>query len=427
MSSSLLVVGALAQSAEMQQVLQQHNVFRCMHGLPALTWDSAIATSAQAWADGGNYAHSPSDQRVINDEQCGENLAWGFPSLSGHVASKDWYAEIQYTSPYGTADSMSDSTPSGKAIGHYTQQVWAGTSRLGCGKGKATVSSNEGDFWVCQYGKAGNYQDQFQQNVPAPIKGPQECGGSTSDVPSNFPSSLHSRPASGSGGSGGAGGSGTVAPPGGYTGGLGKGAGQQFDSRIISGTVSLSDVDGAAFCKSEVALEAVEKGIANVAKVPADYVRAWCGQATSRRLQSGNQAVLRYTIQIPTGTDPNASAASIENQRQALEDSINDQLRQSGAPHRVVVSFAVARVSGSASSSESMPGQGGAVSSANMAAAQNSFSGLFQLPALALPEAPHAAVVGLLAVVLLVAGGVLTARRQRQWRSAAEPVQNAME
>lgn len=57
----------------------------------------------------------------VGGVECGENLAWGSPTYPGPTATRDWYKEIDFTSPYGTADSMSDSTPAGKDIGHYTQ------------------------------------------------------------------------------------------------------------------------------------------------------------------------------------------------------------------------------------------------------------------------------------------------------------------
>merc|ERR1712232_443691 len=131
---------------------------------------------------------------------------------------------------------------------------------------------NTGDFWVCQYCKAGNYAGQFQQNVPAPIKGPQQCGGSASDVPSNFPSSLLHSPA-GPAPTPPHHSSGTVAPPssnGGLgvgmgigvgmtdTGNFGLGPAQQASKHIVSGGFTVSGVATEAFCKSEPALDAVE-------------------------------------------------------------------------------------------------------------------------------------------------------------------------
>jgi len=181
--------GVYAITSDMQGALDKHNVYRCMHGVPLLTWDDAIATNAQAWATNGVYGHSASSARVVGGEQLGENLAWGYPELSGIGATQMWYKEIEFTSgPYGTADSMTDATPSNEFIGHYTQVVWSTSTKLGCGKGTATVGGNSGVYWVCQYGPAGNYQGEFSQNVLAPSVGLSACGGVAADLPSNFPS-----------------------------------------------------------------------------------------------------------------------------------------------------------------------------------------------------------------------------------------------
>jgi len=149
----------------MQEVLDIHNMYRCMHGVPLMKWDFAIAAQAQAWADKGQFAHSQSDS--------GENLAWGSPQRSGLNAVQAWYNEIQYTRG-GLVSSPNDKTVPGKAIGHYTQVVWESSVKLGCAKG--TLKGQGGDFWVCQYGPAGNMWGAYEDNVLAPVKTAEECG-----------------------------------------------------------------------------------------------------------------------------------------------------------------------------------------------------------------------------------------------------------
>jgi len=164
--------------AAMQEVLDMHNLYRCMHNVPPMTWDSAIAANAQAWAEAGHYGHSPDSARTLpNIGQLGENLAWGYPSRSGTDSVEGWYAEESYTdgTPVDCDDKNADAGD--EAICHYTQVVWKSSTKLGCGKGKATVSTYEdGDFWVCQYGPAGNYEGQFTANVLAPAKTAAQCG-----------------------------------------------------------------------------------------------------------------------------------------------------------------------------------------------------------------------------------------------------------
>jgi len=176
--------------AVMQEVLDQHNLYRCMHDVPLFEWDTDIEARAQSWADNGVYAHSTSDFREQEGEYCGENIAWGYPSRSGFDSTQAWYNEILDTEGgLGLTDTMN--APGGEALGHYTQIVWQGSTRLGCGVGRATATTQnlEGDFWVCQYCKGGNYQGQFTDNVFSPTKTEAECaaGSSPSPSPSSSP------------------------------------------------------------------------------------------------------------------------------------------------------------------------------------------------------------------------------------------------
>ncbi len=159
---------------DMKNTLLLHNVYRCMHGVPLLEWDDAVAANAQKWADNGQYKHSSSQDRVVDGVQLGENLAWGYPTRSGISSTKAWYDEISLTEGgKGLVTTFS------AAIGHYTQVVWKATTRLGCAVGKAVVSTKqgpkEGDYIVCQYGSAGNYQGQFSANVLAPTESLATC------------------------------------------------------------------------------------------------------------------------------------------------------------------------------------------------------------------------------------------------------------
>jgi hypothetical protein len=160
---------AAVTPAEKQDILDCQNAFRCMHGVPDFTWDDRIAANAQAWADKGQYGHSPGTYRNLNGESLGENLAWGYPTRTACSSAQGWYSEIDKTSPRGIVNQF------GMDTGHYTQLVWAGSVRVGCGKGRADVSGKSGDFWVCEYGPAGNMQGGFPANVLAPSKTAAEC------------------------------------------------------------------------------------------------------------------------------------------------------------------------------------------------------------------------------------------------------------
>jgi len=61
-----------------KDMLDQHNLYRCMHNVPLVTWSDAIARNAQKYADstGGRMKHSSGASRrnVGGFRQLGENL-----------------------------------------------------------------------------------------------------------------------------------------------------------------------------------------------------------------------------------------------------------------------------------------------------------------------------------------------------------------
>lgn len=147
--------------SEMKDLLRTHNIYRCMHNVPAMTWEPEIQKLAQAWADYlprvGKLMHGGMDQYPPG--RLGQNLAYG-ANDAGSV--KMWYDEIQYTNN-GLVNSF------GSKTGHYTQVVWKESTKLGCGK----ISRMR--LVVCDYFPAGNMRGQFTQNVLRPVKSQNEC------------------------------------------------------------------------------------------------------------------------------------------------------------------------------------------------------------------------------------------------------------
>ncbi len=52
------------------------------------------------------------------------------------------------------------------ATGHFTQVVWKGTARLGCGANARCGMAT----YVCPYVEAGNMMGAFAQNVGRPVR-----------------------------------------------------------------------------------------------------------------------------------------------------------------------------------------------------------------------------------------------------------------
>jgi len=141
---------------EMQAALDEHNRLRAMHHAPDLTWDNALASQAQSWADHCTFEHSTLGN--------GENLWAGFGSaFSGAAAVKKWYDEL-------TDPGYDFSNPGfSSGTGHFTQVVWKSTTRLGCAmkvcRPLKPTGWNLANLFVCEYSPAGNFHGQFDNNV----------------------------------------------------------------------------------------------------------------------------------------------------------------------------------------------------------------------------------------------------------------------
>lgn len=146
-----------------------------------LTWDQDIANTAQTWAKNCKFKHDSSSY--------GENLYVAFSSADNvdNIAKlvsgvNSWYMEH--------TDYVYDGNKCNKVCGHYTQNVWANTKKVGC-----AYAANCGinPSWpydvllVCRYDPPGNYVGQL----------PYEKATSTSEIASNCPSGYVGDSASG--------------------------------------------------------------------------------------------------------------------------------------------------------------------------------------------------------------------------------------
>eukprot|EP00746_Dinoflagellata_sp_MGD_P001252 gnl/MRDRNA2_/MRDRNA2_102347_c0_seq1.p1 gnl/MRDRNA2_/MRDRNA2_102347_c0~~gnl/MRDRNA2_/MRDRNA2_102347_c0_seq1.p1 ORF type:complete len:704 (+),score=162.30 gnl/MRDRNA2_/MRDRNA2_102347_c0_seq1:98-2209(+) len=160
----MAAVSSLSDS-RLTEVLHQHNVYRCMHGVPALHWHGSLASIANSWAREakGQMVHSSDAYRKnkAGFANLGENLAYGGKRWVGPGGVDAWHDEIKYTNN-GTVSSFLPT------YGHYTQVVWKSTTHLGCGI--------NGKLLVCEYGP-GQMAKGFETNVLPIVKTAEECGG----------------------------------------------------------------------------------------------------------------------------------------------------------------------------------------------------------------------------------------------------------
>lgn len=120
-----------SSSVDSNSCMAKHNYYRAQKGLPALLWDAGIAAGAQSWANQkrGVMQHSSGTGN-------GENLYMGGGGCDSAVA--DWMSEGGSSMP-----NLQVTSGNYMSIGHYSQVMWKGTSKLGCGEAYGLV--------VCRY------------------------------------------------------------------------------------------------------------------------------------------------------------------------------------------------------------------------------------------------------------------------------------
>jgi len=165
-------------TSQRNEILERHNVYRCMHGVPPLKWSNSVQRGAEQDVKANGFHHT-------SREGVGENLAWRSSGLDGEASVDDWYNEIDHTP--GKKGAVSQF---GGHTGHYTQVVWKGTTHVGCGYHNKVLS--------CQYSPPGNYGGQFPSNVktvkksfsacsnPSSADGPATCA-TDNGAPCKFP------------------------------------------------------------------------------------------------------------------------------------------------------------------------------------------------------------------------------------------------
>lgn len=146
-------------AGEIDALLALHNAERCevdpgAASMPLVTWNAALASVAQAYANGCSFAHNASRsaqyQQAGGSGYVGENIAWGSGGYSIAALAQLWANEesLWTYGPIGGGNIAQ--------VGHYTQIVWANTTSIGCGAASCSGTT----FLVCNYAPGGNYTGQ---------------------------------------------------------------------------------------------------------------------------------------------------------------------------------------------------------------------------------------------------------------------------
>jgi len=156
----LTSVPTVTAFADVDGVLCDHNIARCMHDAKPLTWDYGIAKEAQDWVD-----KFPADAQGFyhGGSKAGQNQAMSCGGANvDHTAVTQWMSE-EFNAPGNN--------------GHYTQVVWKGTKKVGCGMkaAKDPTYGTCGDM-VCNYMPPGNWMGEEDKNVaPANSMSREAC------------------------------------------------------------------------------------------------------------------------------------------------------------------------------------------------------------------------------------------------------------
>lgn len=140
-----------------RELLGLHNAERAQVVARPLVWDEQLASDAAAYARElderyGRLVHSDHASRWGQ----GENLWMGTSNrYSVYRMFGGWAGEKRFFHPGVFPDVGRNGD--WKAVGHYTQVVWPGTQRVGCGIHQGA----KWDYLVCRYLPAGNVRGEF--------------------------------------------------------------------------------------------------------------------------------------------------------------------------------------------------------------------------------------------------------------------------
>jgi len=137
-------------------ILSRSNDYRRAHAVKQLTWDSTLASYAKNYLNKAGSGAGKCPKFEHSGGPYGENLAIGYATPRDTVSA--WGDErAKYDFKKGEFSG---------ATGHFTQLVWAGTTRVGCNRKFCNGDNGiKGWYVACEYAPRGNIIGQFTQNV----------------------------------------------------------------------------------------------------------------------------------------------------------------------------------------------------------------------------------------------------------------------
>jgi len=140
---------AAGETGQLVGTTAAHNEWRERVGSSRVFWDSALAATAQDWADTCPQGHDPNRTNIAGYANVGENIYYSSQVQNGAAATANWVSE-RADYDFGTAIDFTNYL----IFGHYTQVVWDDTVAIGCG---VADCGQWRTTLVCRYGETGNW------------------------------------------------------------------------------------------------------------------------------------------------------------------------------------------------------------------------------------------------------------------------------
>jgi len=159
-----LVAVAGEETGRLVGMTNQHNYYRCLHGMPLLKWSDELQASAEAFA---KERAENSCIAVHSATEYGENILWSHAAPRAGPETVDvWYNENPNPNSGGGISDIVDA---------FNQVVWRSTTELGCAV--AVCQQEQAEFVVCHYKVKGNVGTNVdaQNNIDPYARLPIEC------------------------------------------------------------------------------------------------------------------------------------------------------------------------------------------------------------------------------------------------------------
>jgi uncharacterized protein YkwD len=150
----------------LKSMVDSINQYRAKHGVPPVELDQELVDYAKSRAE-----HVADKGALVHDgtQGYGENLASASssePTVGPATQAADsWYGEIK---DYNFEDLATNAT---KTIGHFSQLVWKGSTKIGAGRVCGTEDNTWHDTYIAvNFSPAGNMSGAYQDNVLRPTQ-----------------------------------------------------------------------------------------------------------------------------------------------------------------------------------------------------------------------------------------------------------------